>query len=685
MFSPLNKILKTIKQNISEYFSETSVHGLRYLVDGKNILEKVCWSLVVMVSLYFAGSMILTSIEDNEKAPILTTIETISFEDVPFPAVTIAADERANPWGFVQKTFNMMEFYQPADDRYEDGLTELQQKANFILEAIIEKIDDGIVRNWINKTVTWYKAKLGNGVDIGSAMYFDYEEEIMQFVPTLAGIYLGNETIRVNDQIKEDIKRKMIEVFFKNTFYELRDFYNYEVKKIIEDYRYIKTVDDSNTNNQDCDEEFEDCDNLNTNNQDCDEEFEDCGNINDNNNQDCDEEFEDCDSINTNNQDCDEEFEDCDNPGMSQEPHYTNEISDCENDLESGNENGICNEYLKQSFRTLFLPTEIIRDEYKNLEFGTYLTYFSRLMSLNDSFLNDEFFEDPSPSVLTSEERKVRDLMTPSLKVLTNGNTGKMSIFEMVKVLHKNFGETGYSIGPIVYESKCAPKLMYFLEKAWKSYIDHPKLYPSIETNNDQFNQQLIPCVETMVDAKGNNYSTCCQLSKSLQNELAIVLKIMKYSIQPAVFYEPLEDFLKSYDNLDFLPFKSLINSTDIVHRNLMEYNPNPRVLMCQYARHEPFSRVSGPNNCQLIHTSITNRGIGYTFNSANFWDLFVKTNYTRTFAKIMRPKGFDKEPYPDEFDEKEDFKLWTNRKMDIEYPTTIGPSYGLQVCMSAY
>ena len=92
---------------------------------------------------------------------------------------------------------------------------------------------------------------------------------------------------------------------------------------------------------------------------------------------------------------------------------------------------------------------------------------------------------------------------------------------------------------------------MYFLEKAWKSFID-----PSVETNYDHFNQQLIPCVETMVDAKGNNYSTCCQLSKSLKNELAIVLKIMKYSIQPAVFYEPLEDFLKSYDNLDFLPFK---------------------------------------------------------------------------------------------------------------------------------
>ena len=42
------------------------------------------------------------------------------------------------------------------------------------------------------------------------------------------------------------------------------------------------------------------------------------------------------------------------------------------------------------------------------------------------------------------------------------------------------------------------------------------------------------------------------------------VMKIMKYAIQPAVFYEPLENFLESYDYLDFLPFNNLTNSNII-------------------------------------------------------------------------------------------------------------------------
>ena len=77
-----------------------------------------------------------------------------------------------------------------------------------------------------------------------------------------------------------------------------------------------------------------------------------------------------------------------------------------------------------------------------------------------------------------------------------------------------------------------------------------------------------------------------------------------------------------------------------------MEYNPNPRILMCKYegGRSE---MLPSPKKCQSFHLSITNDGIGYTFNNANFWDIFSRTNYTELYAKIMTPKGFDQDPAP--------------------------------------
>ena len=93
----------------------------------------------------------------------------------------------------------------------------------------------------------------------------------------------------------------------------------------------------------------------------------------------------------------------------------------------------------------------------------------------------------------------------------------------------------------------------------------------------------------------------------------------MKYSMQPVSYFEPLERFLKSYD-LDFLTFNNLTKSLNNLTKfqseplaTLMEYNPNPRILMCQYAGGNTIE-IPEPRACDLFHPSITNNGIGYTY-----------------------------------------------------------------------
>ena len=105
-----------------------------------------------------------------------------------------------------------------------------------------------------------------------------------------------------------------------------------------------------------------------------------------------------------------------------------------------------------------------------------------------------------------------------------------------------------------------------------------------------------------------------------------------------------------------------------------MEYNKNPRILMCQYGEGKPV-KIMVPKDCQAFHTSMTNAGIGYTFNNANFWDIFTKTNYTNLFAKIMRPKGFDEEP--SDIKVEDEYSMYSK---NITFPKNSGPFYGLQV-----
>jgi hypothetical protein len=89
------------------------------------------------------------------------------------------------------------------------------------------------------------------------------------------------------------------------------------------------------------------------------------------------------------------------------------------------------------------------------------------------------------------------------------------------------------------------------------------------------------------------DYESCCEMGKILTNDfLPIVLKVMKYSMQPAVFNETLQDFLRVFGNLDFLgrnnitkgyPYPSKDHRANDIKKDLMETNKNSRVIMCQY------------------------------------------------------------------------------------------------------
>ena len=79
----------SVKAIINEYLGMTSIHGLRYLRDSRNIVEKVSWFMTICMSFGFCVHIIQSHFSDIDKKPILTTVEMVSVQEVPFPAVTI--------------------------------------------------------------------------------------------------------------------------------------------------------------------------------------------------------------------------------------------------------------------------------------------------------------------------------------------------------------------------------------------------------------------------------------------------------------------------------------------------------------------------------------------------------------------------------------------------------------------
>jgi len=58
---------------LSAFFRETSIHGLRYVVEAKGILSKSLWALIVLASVTTAGYLIVLNLIGWAQSPAMVT------------------------------------------------------------------------------------------------------------------------------------------------------------------------------------------------------------------------------------------------------------------------------------------------------------------------------------------------------------------------------------------------------------------------------------------------------------------------------------------------------------------------------------------------------------------------------------------------------------------------------------
>ena len=135
--------------------------------------------------------------------------------------------------------------------------------------------------------------------------------------------------------------------------------------------------------------------------------------------------------------------------------------------------------------------------------------------------------------------------------------------------------------------------------------------------------------------------------------------------MQTPVYRESMNELIEIYGNFSFLNYANVTNIAPL-ETAFMTSNPNARVFLCKYAAK---METLDPQNCDLFFRSITNEGFGYSFNMANFWDIFSDTFFNRNFSHIMRPKGYDQTPSPAAMEENEDSQSWIYPKQGIHFP----------------
>ena len=187
-----------IQKRLAEYFDSTTIHGFSYLRASGNIIERLAWIIIIATCFILASLLIYQGIEEAKKNPISTTVETIPFEKVPFPAITIDSGT-PDPWSHSERIFNGLAF--DTKDFFDNNLdnTKLVEKVSIIFDRIFteilhnyqfngrfDDIDNGSFDPYHFSTIEQYFGKLAYvykmmpelGVQIDVKLY-DFAKEIL--------------------------------------------------------------------------------------------------------------------------------------------------------------------------------------------------------------------------------------------------------------------------------------------------------------------------------------------------------------------------------------------------------------------------------------------------------------------------------------------------------------------------
>ena len=120
--------LREAKRNLVDYFSQTTVHGLRYIIDGRNVFERLIWVVMIVFGFVYCTTMIWGAFEYWKTHPVETTIDQVGVpvQELPFPTITVCDTKslqmpRRNQWMFIETLLNSLDVINP--EQLIDGRT----------------------------------------------------------------------------------------------------------------------------------------------------------------------------------------------------------------------------------------------------------------------------------------------------------------------------------------------------------------------------------------------------------------------------------------------------------------------------------------------------------------------------------------------------------------------------------
>ena len=108
--------MRSVRKDVNEFFSSTSIHGLSYISDNQSRSTRIIWTLILVGAFGVTSYFLYNTIDGFSDKYVTTTLETRSVKGYPFPAITFHPGEYNSKDEFLRHFLNQFEF-----TRYEEN------------------------------------------------------------------------------------------------------------------------------------------------------------------------------------------------------------------------------------------------------------------------------------------------------------------------------------------------------------------------------------------------------------------------------------------------------------------------------------------------------------------------------------------------------------------------------------
>ena len=120
MVNPQRGLRRELKKELFGYFTETTVHGFRYIIEGRNRVERAIWGIFIFFGFFYSGMVVYDALQYWETHPVETTIGEVDLpvHELPFPSITLCDTAslempRKNRWMFLEQLLNSLKLTNP--------------------------------------------------------------------------------------------------------------------------------------------------------------------------------------------------------------------------------------------------------------------------------------------------------------------------------------------------------------------------------------------------------------------------------------------------------------------------------------------------------------------------------------------------------------------------------------------